>query len=523
MARTPRHDADLLVIGGGAAGLTAAAGAARFGARVVLAEREPALGGDCLHHGCVPSKTLLATARARHVMRRAALFGLPAPELEPVDFAAVARRIREVQAVIQRHDSPQRFTGLGVDVRFGPARFCDEHTVDIGGRRVSAARILIATGSSPQLPPLPGLDTVPFLTNRELFSLDALPASLLVLGGGPMACEMAQAFARLGSRVTMVLRGPRILPRDDADMAGVVHASLAADGVRVLAGATVKMLRAVSAVSAVSGSSGSSGGLGESGGLGKPGEPVGPDGNDAAGTGVEAELEVPQGEGRGPLVVRADRLLAALGRTPETAGLDLAAAGVATGRHGGITVDGRMRTSQPHVFAAGDVTGDWQFTHAAGHEAGVVVANAVLRLPRRADHARMPWCTFTDPELASVGCNERMAAERGLPVDVHVEPFASNDRALAEGTPEGRLKLVLRKGGNRVLGVQAVGPHAGEVLNEWVAVLGGGVRLSALAGAVHPYPTLGEISARAAGNVVSRVLFSAGARRLLRLLFGYRG
>lgn len=496
MARTPRHDTDLLVIGGGAAGLTAAAGAARFGARVVLAEREPALGGDCLHHGCVPSKTLLATARARHVMRRAAFFGLPAPELEPVDFAAVARRIREVQTVIQRHDSPQRFTGLGVDVRFGPARFCDEHTLDIGGRRVSAARILVATGSSPQLPPLPGLATVPFLTNRELFSLDALPASLLVLGGGPMACEMAQAFARLGSRVTMVLRGPRILPRDDADMAGVVHAALAADGVRVLAGATVKMLRAVSAGNA------------------------GPGGSGGA---VEAELEVPRSEGRGPLVVRADRLLAALGRTPETAGLDLAAAGVVTGKHGGITVDRRMRTSQLHIFAAGDVTGDWQFTHAAGHEAGVVVANAVLRLPRRADHARMPWCTFTDPELASVGCNERMAAERGLPVDVHVESFAANDRALAEGTPEGRLKLVLRKGGNKVLGIQAVGPHAGEVLSEWVAVLGGGVRLSALAGAVHPYPTLGEISARAAGNVVSRVLFSAGARRLLRLLFGYRG
>lgn len=496
MVRTPRHDVDLLVIGGGAAGLTAAAGAGRFGARVVLAEREAALGGDCLHHGCVPSKTLLATARARHVMRRAAFFGLPAPELDPVDFAAVARRIREVQAVIQRHDSPQRFAGLGVDVRFGPARFCDEHTVDIGGRRVSAARILIATGSSAQLPPLPGLDSVPFLTNRELFSLDALPASLLVLGGGPMACEMAQAFARLGARVTMVLRGPRILPRDDADMAGVVHAALAADGVRVLAGATVKMLRGVAG---------------------------GADGNGGAGKGVEAELDIPQGEGRGPLVIRVDRLLAALGRTPETAGLDLAAAGVATGRNGGITVDRRMRTSQSHIFAAGDVTGEWLFTHAAGHEAGVVVANAVLRLPRRADHARMPWCTFTDPELASVGCNERMAAERGLPVDVHVESFAANDRALAEGTPEGRLKLVLRKGSNRVLGVQAVGPHAGEVLNEWVAVLGGGVRLSALAGAVHPYPTLGEISARAAGNVVSRVLFSAGARRLLRLLFGYRG
>lgn len=501
LTRNPRHDVDLLVIGGGAAGLTAAAGAARFGARVVLAERAPALGGDCLHHGCVPSKTLLATARARHVMRRAAFFGLPAPELEPVDFAAVARRIREVQAVIQRHDSPQRFTGLGVDVRFGPARFCDAHTVDIDGRRVSAARILVATGSSPQVPPLPGLDTVPFLTNRELFSLDALPASLLVLGGGPMACEMAQAFARLGSQVTMVLRGPRILPRDDADMAGVVHAALAADGVRVLAGATVRMLRPASA---------------------------GSSGDDESNAGVEVELDVPQGkergpEGRGPLVVRADRLLAALGRTPQTVGLDLPAAGVTTGKHGGITVDRRMRTTQPHIFAAGDVTGDWQFTHAAGHEAGVVVANAVLRLPRRADHARMPWCTFTDPELASVGCNERMAAERGLSVDVHVESFAANDRALAEGTPEGRLKLVLRKGSNRVLGVQAVGPHAGEVLNEWVAVLGGGVRLSALAGAVHPYPTLGEISARAAGTVVSRVLFSAGARRLLRLLFGYRG
>lgn len=475
------HDVDLLVLGGGAAGLTVAAGAARLGARVLLADRGPTLGGDCLHHGCVPSKTLIATARARHVMGRAAHFGLPAVEMPPVDFARVAGRIASVQAVIQKHDSVERFSDLGVEVRFGDATFVDEHTVALDGRRVTAARIVIATGSTPQVPALPGLATVPYLTNRDLFRLEKLPASLLILGGGPIAVEMAQAFARLGSSVVLVQRGASILSREDADMAAIVHAALEADGVRILTGATVAEVR-------------------------------------PSGAGVALHLLV--GEDR--VQVEGEHLLLALGRAPGIKGLDLDSAGVVHDA-GGVGVDARMRTSQRHIYAAGDVTGAWQFTHAAGYEGSIVVANAVLRLPRKADYARMPWCTFTDPEIASVGLNERRAAESGIEVDVHTEDFSGNDRALAEGCAEGRLKLLLARGGQRVLGVQIVGPHAGELLNGWCMALGGRVGLTTLAGSVMPYPTLGEISRRVAGNVVSAALFSDKVRNVLCTLFRYRG
>lgn len=475
------YDADLLIIGGGAAGLTVAAGAARLGARVVLADRGPTLGGDCLHHGCVPSKTLIASARARRTMRDAPRFGLPEVALPPVDFKAVASHIAGVQSVIQKHDSVERFSGLGVEVRFGDAVFVDEHTVAVEGRRISARRIVVATGSSPQIPAFPGLADTPYLTNRDIFTLETLPASLIVLGGGPIAVEMAQAFARLGSRVVLVQRGGHILSREDADMAAVVHEALEQDGVRIMTGATVEVVRRQDA-------------------------------------GVVVTVRV----GDEHVDVHGERLLVALGRTPNVEGLHLGNAGVVFSERG-VPVDARMRTSQSHILAAGDVTGAWQFTHAAGYEGSVVVANAVLRLPRKAKYDRMPWCTFTDPELASVGLNEREAHRQGIGVDVHTESFSSNDRALAEGTACGLLKLVLARGTQRVLGVQIAGPHAGELINGWCMALGGGVRLTTLAGGVMPYPTLGEISRRVAGNIVSEALFSDKVRNVLCTLFRYRG
>lgn len=478
-----RHDFDLVVLGGGAAGLTVTAGAARLGVRVLLVEREERLGGDCLHFGCVPSKTLIATARARRLTVRAGDFGLPAVELPPVDFAAVRRRIEAVIAGIQTHDSPERFRGLGAEVRFGQACFVDEHTLALDGRRISADRFVIATGSRAAVPDIPGLAGAGYLTNRELFSLARLPSSLVVLGGGPLAVEMGQAFARLGSRVTLVQRSDRLLTREDPDMAAVVAARLAAEGVDVRLGATVLSVAAPTAA------------------------------------GGEKTVRIRR-DGREESLAAAE-ILVAMGRTANLDGLGLDAAGIGHTTKG-LVLDARLRATAPHVFGAGDVTGDHQFTHAAGYEGGVVVANAVFRLPRKADYTLLPRCVYSEPELAVVGLTEGQAKAAGLPHDVVVEPFSGNDRARAEGETEGMVKLVLGRRG-RVLGVGIVGAGAGELAAEWVAALAGRVGLATLSGAVHPYPTLAETGKRAAGRPLEAKLFSPLVRRLLRMLFGYRG
>lgn len=477
----PAYDFDLGILGGGAAGLTVAAGAARLGVRTLVVEKEPHLGGDCLHFGCVPSKTLIRTAKVRHLMATAGKYGLPSADLPPVDFRQVAARIRQVIAAIQPHDSPERFCSLGAQVEFGEPSFADDHVVDLGGRRISAARWVVATGSSAAIPDLPGLADAPYLTNREIFSLDELPASLLILGGGPIAVEMAQSFARLGSRVTVIQRSAQIMSREDPDLAGMVQARLEAEGVVFHLGA--KLLAARKA-------------------------------------GNQAEVSFTDAAGE-PQSVRADKLLVALGRTANLEGLGLGNAGVEhTAR--GIAVDARMRTNRAHIFAAGDVTGKHQFTHAAGYEGGIVVANAVFRLPRKADYTWLPWCTYTDPELASMGMNEKAAHKAGVEYTVWTEEFKANDRSLAEGCEHGVLKLLVDRK-ERPLGVQILGPHAGDLLAEWVAVLGGKVKLSALAGMVHPYPTLAEISKRVAGDLLAPKLFSDTVRKGLGFFFDYKG
>ncbi len=475
------YDFDLGILGGGAAGLTVAAGAARLGVRTLVIEKEPHLGGDCLHFGCVPSKTLIRTAKVRHLMATAGKYGLPQTDLPPVDFRQVAARIRQVIAAIQPHDSPERFCSLGAQVEFGEPSFADDHVVDLGGRRISAARWVVATGSSAAIPDLPGLDQVPYLTNREIFSLDELPASLLILGGGPIAVEMAQSFARLGSRVTVIQRSPQIMSKEDPDLAGIVQERLEAEGVVFHLGTQLLAAR-------------------------------------QAGNQAEVSFTDAAGQERS---VRSHKLLVALGRRANLDGLGLENAGVAhTAR--GIPVDARMRTSRAHIFAAGDVTGAHQFTHAAGYEGGIVVANAVFRLPRKADYAWLPHCTYTDPELASLGLNEQAAKQAGVEYTVWTEEFRANDRSLAEGYEHGVLKLLVDRK-EKPLGVQICGPHAGELLAEWVAVAGGKVKLSALAGMVHPYPTLAEISKRVAGDLLAPKIFSDTVRKGLSLFFDYKG
>ncbi|EHJ49317.1 Dihydrolipoyl dehydrogenase [Solidesulfovibrio carbinoliphilus subsp. oakridgensis] len=478
-----RRDFDLAVFGGGSAGLTVAAGAARLGVRVLLVDREGRLGGDCLHFGCVPSKTLIQTARVRALAARSRDFGLPAPDLPPVDFAQVRRRIAAVIAGIEEHDSPERFRSLGAEVRFGEPRFLDPHTIDLDGRRITADRFVIATGSRAAVPDIPGLAAAGCLTNREIFALDRLPASLLVLGGGPMAVEMGQAFARLGSRVTLVQRSGRILSAEDPDLADVVAARLTVEGVDLRLGCKVLSVQPA---------------------------PV-PGGLKAV---------VIQRDGREERI-EAEAILVALGRTPNLDTLDLESAGVERTERG-LVLDERLRTTAPHIFGAGDVTGRHLFTHAAGYEGGVVVAGAVFRLPKKADYRLLPRCTYTEPELAVVGLTEGEAREAGHAVAIVAEPFSGNDRARAEGDTAGLVKLVLDRRG-RPLGVGIAGPGAGELLAEWVAGLAGKVGLGTLSGAVHPYPTLAETNKRAAGRRLEARLFSPFVRRALRLVFGYRG
>ncbi len=474
-------DFDIGIIGGGAAGLTVAAGAAQLGAKTLLVEQEPELGGDCLHFGCVPSKTLIKTAHVYHDMKTAHHYGLPHVDPPPVDFKTVAERIRSVIATIQHHDSVERFCGLGAKVEFGRGEFADEHTVRVDGKSFAAKYWVIATGSSPLVPSIEGLSQTPHLTNKEIFSLSELPPSMIVLGGGPIGIEMAQAFNRLGSRVTVVDMMPQILGKEDRDMADAVMNRLVEEGV------TFHLDAAVTA---------------------------------AADAGPLRQVTIERKDGT-PLDLKAHALLVAIGRVPNVEGMDLDRIGVATTR-GGITVDNRLRTSQKHIFAAGDVNGGYQFTHAAGYEGGIVVSNAIFRLPRKADYTFLPWCTYSDPELASIGMNEKAAKQAGVDYTLWEEAFENNDRSLAEGEKTGKIKMLL-DGREKPIGVQILGPHAGELINEWVAILNGKVKLSTLASAVHPYPTVGEINKRVVGNFFSPKIFSDKIKKGLRFFFNLKG
>jgi pyruvate/2-oxoglutarate dehydrogenase complex dihydrolipoamide dehydrogenase (E3) component len=475
------YDFDIGILGGGSAGLTVTAGAAQFGAKTLLIEKEKVLGGDCLHYGCVPSKTLIRTAHVYHLMKNPERFGLPRAELKAVDYRDVAKRIQSVIERIQKHDSQERFCSLGATVEIGNPFFTDEHSVKLGNKTFSAKSWVIATGSSPDVPPIEGLDKTPFLTNRDIFSLSSLPSSMIVIGAGPIAIEMAQAFCRLGTKVSVVQRSDQILSKEDKDMADMVMSVMASEGVTFHLNSSIRGVRD----------------------LGSAKEVLIKDGSGAA-VGITAE-----------------KILVALGRRPNLEGLGLENISVAFGEKG-LKVDNRLRTSQKHIFGAGDVTGEYQFTHAAGYEGGIALSNAILHLPRKTDYTSLPWCTFTDPELASIGMNEKRAKEAGINYTVWADEFRMNDRSLAEGEETGRVKLLLDER-EKPIGVQIFGPHGGELISEWVAVMNGGVKLSSLAGAVHPYPTLAEINKRVAGNFFSGKIFSNKVKKALKFFFSLRG
>ncbi|MBL8709383.1 MAG: FAD-dependent oxidoreductase [Rhodospirillaceae bacterium] len=467
--------ADICVIGAGSGGLTVAAGAAQLGARVVLIESGK-MGGDCLNHGCVPSKSLLAAAHVAGLPRRAARFGITLRAAE-VDRVALAAHIQDVIAGIAPHDSVERFEGLGVTVVLGRATFVDTDAVVVGGRRITAKRFVIATGSRPVVPPITGLDQVPYHTNETIFAETAPIAHLIVIGGGPIGVELAQAQARLGARVTLVEMA-RLMPKDDPELVAPLRAALAADGVVLREGTgVVSVARA-----------------------------------DHNG-GIEVHLAGSEGTTE---TVTGSHLLLAVGRRPVTDQLDLDKAGVR--RNGAaIEVDRRLRTSNRKIFAIGDCTGGPAFTHVAGYHGGIVLRNILFRLPARVNPDLIPWVTYSDPEVANVGLTEVAARARFKDVRVEKLDFSANDRARAERRTEGLIKVVLRANGT-ILGVGIVGPQAGELLAPWCLALARGLKLSAMAGLLLPYPTLSEISKRVAGNHYAPRLFSPGVRGLVRLL-----
>jgi pyruvate/2-oxoglutarate dehydrogenase complex dihydrolipoamide dehydrogenase (E3) component len=475
------YDYDIGILGGGAAGLTIASGAARFGARTLLIEKEKSLGGDCLHFGCVPSKTLIRTANVYHLMKNAEKYGLPRVDLKPVDYGEVSKRIRSVIGVIQEHDSKERFCKLGARVELGNAKFVDEHSVRLNGEIFSAKKWVIATGSSPSVPPIEGIDKTPYITNKELFSLKTLPKSMIAIGGGPISIEMAQAFNRLGTKVTVVELANQILVAEDKDLADYLMNILISEGI------TFHLAS----------------------------QPLG-----TRDLGNEKEITIKNAGGK-TIRMSAETILVAVGRKANLQDLGLDAISMELDKKG-LKTDDRLRTNHKHIFAAGDVTGSYQFTHAAGYEGGIVLSNAILHLPRKVDYTYLPWCTYTDPELASIGMNEKRAGAAGIHYSVWTEEFKANDRSLAEGEEAGKIKLLLNEH-EKPIGIQILGPHAGELISEWVSILNGNVKLSAIASAAYPYPTLGEINKKVVGNFFSGKIFSEKVKKALKFFFNLKG
>ena len=459
---------DLCVIGAGSGGLAVAAGAAQMGAGVVLVERGR-MGGDCLNYGCVPSKSLLAAARLAHNWRRGAELGIAyAPP--QIDFAAVADSVDRVIARLAPNDSVERFEGLGVRVIAAEARFVDRRMVRAGDTEIRPRRFVIATGSAPDVPPIPGLDRVPFFTNETIFANRTLPEHLVVIGGGPIGIELAQAHRRLGAAVTVIDAGP-ILPRDDPELVGLLAARLAEEGI------ALKPSVGVAAV-------------------------------ERTATGIA--VTVATGER-----IAGSHLLVAAGRRPDLAPLDLPAAGIET-NGAGIVVDRRLRTTNRRAYAIGDAAGGPQFTHVALYHAGIVIRNALFRLPARVDYRALTWVTYTDPELAQTGLSEAAARERG-PVRVLRWSFAENDRAHTERDTTGEVKIVTSRRG-RILGAAILGAHAGDLILPWALAISHKLKIGAMANLIVPYPTRGEAGKRAAGDFYTPTLFGPITRRLVRFL-----
>jgi pyruvate/2-oxoglutarate dehydrogenase complex dihydrolipoamide dehydrogenase (E3) component len=470
---------DICVIGAGAGGLSVAAAAAAFGVSVVLVEKGK-MGGDCLNSGCVPSKSLIAAAKHARAIAQAEGFGLSAPPPD-VDFAAVHKHVHEVIAAIAPNDAKERFTGLGVKVIEGSARFKNRRTVTVGdGPEIRARRFVIASGSSPAVPPIPGLEATPYLTNETVFDLTTRPEHLVIVGAGPVGLELAQAFRRLGAAVT-VLEAQEPLAREDPECAQVVLGQLAREGVILRSAIEVVRVEAKE-----------------------------------TGIAIVVRDRSPDDDAGDEQTIEASHLLIATGRTPSTADLGLEQARVRYGRDG-IHVDEELKTSNKRVYAVGDVIGDAQFTHVANYHAGLVIRNVLFRQGAKVNGDVIPRVTFTDPELAHVGLTEAQARERKMKIHLLRWPYHENDRAQAERSTIGHIKVVTSTKGI-ILGATIVGAGAGELITAWTLAVTQGMNIKAIAGMVVPYPTLAEIGKRAAITYFTPTLTSSWVRRIVDLL-----
>ncbi|MGD9720104.1 MAG: mercuric reductase [Pirellulales bacterium] len=462
---------NLVVIGAGTAGLVTAAGAAGLGARVALIERK-LMGGDCLNVGCVPSKAVISAARMAAAVRKAGEFGIDVPQSVNVNFGAAMQRMRRLRARISPNDSAARFRDLGVDVYFGQARFIDSSTIEVDGVKIRFKRAVIATGARAAAPPIPGLETVDYLTNETVFSLTELPRRFGVIGAGPIGCEMAQSFAQFGSEVYLLEAEHGILPREDRDAAGVVQRAIARDGVNLLCCGRNLVIK-----------------------------------NDG---GIRLSVES-HGQGYDEPI---DKLLVAVGRAPNVENLDLEAVGVDYDKKG-VKVNERMQTTNPRIYAAGDICSPYQFTHAADFMARIVIQNALFKGRAKSSSLVIPWCTYTSPEIAHVGLSEQRAKEQGIEVTTFVQELRDVDRAILEGDDDGFVKVHVKKGTDHIVGATIVARNAGDLISEVTLAITHGLGLKKIGSTVHPYPTQAE-AIRKLGDQFSRTRLTPFVKSLFR-------
>ena len=473
----PRYN--LVVIGGGTAGLVTAAGAAGLGAKVALVERH-LLGGDCLNVGCVPSKAIIRSSRVWADLRDAGRFGLKIRENTEVDFPAVMERMRHLRARISDHDSAKRFKALGVDVFLGEGRFLGVDAVEVAGKNLKFKKAVIATGTRPVHPAIDGIAEVGFLTNETVFSLTERPRRLAVIGGGPIGCELAQAFRRLGCEVTLFHNASHILNREDSDAAEIIQQSFIRDGIRLILNCkTGKIER-------------------------KNGDKV---------------IHIECGEETETIAV--DEILAGAGRAPNVEGLNLEAVGVAYDRREGVKVNDHLQTSNPSIFAAGDICLSYKFTHTADATARIVIQNALFGGRKKLSSLTIPWCTYTDPEIAHVGMYERDAREKGMEVETYVRPLKDVDRAIADGEEEGFVKIHVRKGTDKILGATIVARHAGEMISEVTLAIVADLGLKRIGQVIHPYPTQAE-AIRQAADAYQRTRLTPFLKKLFTRWLAWR-
>lgn len=473
----PRYN--LVVVGAGTAGLVTAAGAAGLGARVALVERD-LMGGDCLNFGCVPSKALIAASRAAATVRDAASYGVVVPGNASIDFAAVMERMRRLRAELAGNDSAERFRGLGVDVFIGEARFAGSDVVEVGDARLRFSRAVIATGARAGAPPIPGLAEAGFLTNETVFSLTELPRRIAVIGAGPIGCELGQVFRRLGAEVTILEAADRILVRDDHDAALRVEQAMTRDGVQVVKGCKI----------------------------------VGVERNGHEKTfALECEGKSTQ--------LTVDEIIVGAGRIPMVDGLGLEAAGVEYDRRAGVTVNDYLQSTNRNIYAAGDAASPYKFTHIADATARIVIRNALFFGRARASALTIPWCTYTDPEIAHVGLSEAEAAARGVEVATFVQELSGVDRAVLDGQDSGFVKVHVRKGTDRIVGATVVASHAGDMISELTMAITNDIGLGRIADVIHPYPTQAE-AIRKLGDAYNRTRLSPRVKRVFERILAMR-